>query len=188
MKGQLNMLFAICLVIFSFSCSHSKKDTTKDKRRKTQLELATKYNADVDWDSIPLYSFHYQEMFIEQNKPMIFAGRIYDIEKKDSNYVVKVLDERENASQNFLALVSITPQQFNEVYSRNKSTRGIFVIQVSKVFSSNPSIKEDEEEDGDEEDRHTYTFTHLSDDGDQMLTIFRGKLIDFRLEEIEENK
>ena len=185
MRRKLSSLFILCFIILLSSCGGSKKETAKDKTNQTIHDLAIKYNAVSDWDSTSLYTCHFQEMFIEDNKLMVLKGRIYDIEKKDSSYVVKVLDEREDVSKNYLALITFTPQQFNVIYSGNKSTRGVFVIQVSKVTSSNPSIREDEASNGDD---GTYTYTHLSDEDDQMITIFRGKLIDFRLEEIEENK
>ena len=185
MREKLTSLFTLCFIFLLSSCGDNKKETVKDKTDKTIHDLDIKYDAVTDWDSTSLYTCHYQEMFIEDNKPMIFKGRIYDIEKKDSSYIVKVLDEREDVPKNYLALITFTPQQFNVIYSGNKSTRGVFVIQVSKVSSSNPSIKEDEASNGDD---GTYTYTHLSDDDDQMITIFRGKLIDFRLDEIEENK
>ncbi|MCX6276783.1 MAG: hypothetical protein NT004_01635 [Bacteroidetes bacterium] len=154
------------------------------------IDLAIKYNANTKWDSTGLFTVHYQEMFIDEKQPMLFRGRIYDIVKVDSCYVVQILDEREDADHNFLASVTITPQQFKEIYSGNKSTIGVFIIKVSKVTSSNPSIKADVKtvEAGEDRYGNSYTedvsYTFMSDDEDRIITIFKGKLLDMRLVEI----
>ena len=185
MTTKLKLLFAIGLTTILFSCGDSKKESTEEKYGKEVKELVAKYNADTTWDTTVAYTSYYQKKFIEQNKLMLFRGRIYDMVKVDSNYVVKVMDEREDAVHNFLALITFTPEQLDATLTDDKSSRGVFVIKVTKITSSNPSIKEDEASDGDD---HTYTYTHLSDDEDQMITIVTGKMVDCRFEKLDDNK
>lgn len=182
MITKFNCTFGFCLVLL-WSCGGAKEKDTSNKSDKIAKDFALKYNAATDWDTTASYTSHFQKMFIAENKPMLFQGRIYDIVKEDSNYIVKVLDEREDATHNFLAIITFTPQQLDAVYTGKKSATGVFVIKISKVKTSNPSIKEDEESDGED---NTYTYTHLSDDADQMLTIFKGNLIDCKLDESDE--
>jgi hypothetical protein len=185
MTTKLNWIFGIFIALIVASCGSSDKKETLDKNEMVAKDFAIKYNAVNNWDTTASYTSHFQKMFIEQNKLMVFRGRIYDIVKMDSNYIVKVLDERTDATHNFLAIITFSSQQLDAVYTDEKSATGIFVIKVSKVTSSNPSIKEDEESDGDD---HTYTYNHLSDDRDQMITIFTGTAIACHLEPLEESK
>jgi len=185
MTVKLNWIFGIFITLSIASCGSSKKKETLDKNEVVAKDLATKYNAVNNWDTTDSYTSRFQRIFIGQNKLMIFRGRIYDIVKRDSNYIVKVLDEREDATHNFLAVITFSSQQLDAVSIDNKSATGVFVIKVSKVTSSNPSLKEDEGSNGDDD---TYTYTHLSDDRDKMITIFTGTAIDCHLEPFEESK
>ena len=160
MTTKLNFAFGICLMTLLASCGGSK-EKEPDKIEMIAKNLAVKYNAVTNWDTIACYTSHFQNMFISKNKLMLFKGRIYDIIKVDSNYVVKVLDEREDATHNFLAVITFSSHQLDAVYTNEKSATGVFIIKVSKVTTSNPSIKEDEASHGDD---GTYTYTHLSDD------------------------
>jgi predicted phage tail protein len=184
MTTKLNWVFGICLMLLISSCGSSDKKEKLDKDEMIAKDFAIKYNAVNNWDTIASYTSHFQKLFISQNKLMIFKGRIYDIVKTDSNYIVKVLDERIDATHNFLAIITFTNQQLDAAYTGNKSATGVFVIKVSKVTTSNPSIKEVEDRD---ENDNSYTYTHLSDDADQMLTIFTGTSIDCQLEEFDES-
>ncbi len=178
LKQKLNLYILGSFILCSCGSSKSKGNTAY-KNDKAAQELASKYNANTNWDTILSYTSSYQRIFIEQNKLMLFKGKVYDIVKEDSNYVVKVLDEREDATHNFLALITFTPQQLHAKYTDKTSTRGVFVISISKITSSNPSIKQDETSDND---NNSYTYSHLSDDSDQMITIFKGKMVDCHFE------
>lgn len=178
MTTKLNLALGIYLIVCLTSCGGTK-EKAPDKFELVAKNLAFKYNAVANWDTINCYTSHFQNMFISKNKLMLFVGKIYDIVKVDSNYVVKVLDEREDATHNFLSSITFSPQQFDSVFTMKSSDRGIFVIKVSKVTSSNPSIKEDEGSYGNE---GTYTYTHLSDGKEQMITIFTGTSIECRFE------
>jgi len=182
------LIFVFSITIFLFSCGNSKKGyiiNKIDENGKATKELIDKYNAVSGWDTVAAYTSYYQKEFIEQKKLMFFKGRIYDIIKEDSIYIVKVLDEREDAYQNFLALITFTPQELESKYPSQTSPKGVFIIKVSKITTSNPSIKTDEEGGGEDA---SYTYTHLSDDKDQMITIFKGKIVDCYFEKDIEDK
>ncbi|RXK58105.1 hypothetical protein ESA94_19025 [Lacibacter luteus] len=184
MTSKLHLTFGFFLVILVASCGSSDKKENPDKNEAIAKTLARKYNAVANWDTTASYTSHFQNMFIAQNKPILFKGRVYDIVKTDSNYVVKVLDERTDATHNFLAIITFSTVQLDSLYSGNQATRGVFVFKVTKVKSSDPSIKADMESDED----GSYTYTHLSDDAGTMITIFTGIAIDCQLEEIDESK
>jgi hypothetical protein len=177
----------IFIVVIMLSCGKRKApaDNGAVKSDAVKEALVKKYNAVADWDSSDSYTSYFQKKFIEQKQLMLFQGRIYDIVKDDSVYIVKVMDERKDADHNFLALITFTSEELNEKLTDNKSTEGVFVIGVYNVTSSNPSVKEDEASDGDD---HSYTYTHLSDDADHMLTVFRGKMIDCQFETVVDTK
>jgi hypothetical protein len=180
MTAKLTSIIIICLIIICASCRSSKEKEISDINDIVSKNFGLKYNAVTDWDTTASFTSDFQKMFISENKPMVFIGKIYDIVKTDSGYVVKVLDEREDATHNFLANITCTSQQLEASYKGNKSLNGFFVIKVSKVTSSNPSIKEEERSDGND---NTEYYTYLSDDADRMVTVFTGTLIDWHLEE-----
>jgi hypothetical protein len=96
--------------------------------------------------------------------------------------VVKILDERESSDQNFLALITFSRRQYDRIFDKkNASKSGSFVIHISKITSSNPSIKVDEGNNGED----TYTYSHLSDGKDETISIFYGEIIDFYLDKIK---
>lgn len=162
-----------------FGCSDSDDSNVKDKNVITQL--ASKYHAQTDWDSPTKFSYEYQESF--NKKPILFKGKIYDILKKDSSYVLKVMDERIDSSKNFLALIKVTQSQFDTLIKKRKSNTGAFIINVSEVTSSNPKVVTEEETGGEDESSSTVSFLSESND----ISIFNGKLIDLYLIKDENN-
>ncbi len=184
MIAKFKCSLAVVLLTFLFSCGSS--DSEPDlyvKNEKADKDLALKYSADTTWNIAAHYSFDFQEMFIKTNKLMLFKGKIYDIIFEDSTYFIKVLDERNDVQHYYIAFIKFNSYKVASFFKENKSTRGAFIIKVSKVTCSIPSIKEDEERSGED----TYYYTHLNDDADNMVQIFNGELIDFRLYEIEKN-
>jgi hypothetical protein len=182
--AALPVLVAVSLAFLS--CGRKDLKDTRTEKEDTLAEvLSKKYKVISDWDTSNGYTSHFQRLFIDQNNLMLFKGRVYDIVKLDSGYIVKVLDERKDADHNFLALITFSTNELDEKFTDDKSTSGVFVIKLSKVTASNPSIKEDEVQNGDDD---SYSYTHLSDDPDRMLTIFTGKMIDCRFEALPKEK
>ena len=179
MIPKIKLFSVSILVYFLISCSNNKQKTKKtDENELAVKNLALKYNADIQWDSAKLapWTVNYQILFIETKRPMLFKGHIYDIVKKDSNYIVKVLNTNKDMSHNFLAVITFTENDYRKINYLPFPFAGGFIIEVSKIISSNPSIKVDEEND---EENNSYTYSHLSDENDQMITTFYGKIIDF---------
>jgi hypothetical protein len=173
----------VAIAIFSLAFLHCGRRGSGDSHDRNSdiaaKELAEKYKVIVDWDKSIGFTSYFQRTFIDEDNLLLFRGRIYDIVKQDSVYIVKVMDERKDADRNFIAMVNFTSKELNESRTDDKMMNGGFVIKVFKVRSSNPSIQEDEEED---DDGNSYTYSHLSDDPNRMLTIFIGKMVDCRFE------
>jgi len=179
------MVVVAAIALTFLSCGRQARKDIRDENSDTLVkELSEKYKVISDWDKSNGFTSYFQRKFIDQNNLMLFKGRIYDIVKQDSVYIVKVLDERKDADHNFIALVTFSSKELDGSLTDDKSTNGVFVIKVSKVTSSNPSIKEDEGQNGED----SYTYSHLSDDPDRMLTIFTGKVIDCRFETLTKEK
>ena len=178
---KCSMLFL--LMPLMLACGVKKADESHEDRSEESIErLSKKYNAVSNWDTTRGFTSFYQRKFIEQGKLMLFSGRIYDIVKRDSDYVVKVLDDRKDADHNFLAVITFSSKELDDKLTDDKSTSGVFVIRIMSITTSDPSIKEEEESDGDD---RSVTYSHLSDDADKMITIFRGKMVDCVFEKIE---
>lgn len=163
------------------SCGSKKKDNSKGVKSSSDL-LSEKYHSINSWDSLK-YTYQFQECFVESEIPLVFSGKIYDISKSDSLYYVRVLSEKEDAERYFIAIVSVTKEQLKNL----NSNHGIFVMKVSKVIASNPSIKSGvrdvEVERGPTGISHEEEyFTFLSDEKENMLTTFQGTLIEMKME------
>lgn len=179
MNSRYCFLYLLILLPIIHSCSSGKSKSKTDIKNETALNsLAKKYSAEVDWDTSYVYTATFQEDFIGAKKLMLFKGRIFDIFKVDSIYFMKILDEREDSYQYFLAVCSITKEQYDKVYDEKTTNIGGFILQISKIKTSDPSIKTDEYQ---EEDGGSVTYSHLSDDKDRMITTFYGKVVDFQL-------
>jgi|LakMenEpi03Aug12_release.lakeMendotaPanAssembly.Ray.scaffolds.fasta_scaffold388739_1 hypothetical protein len=177
----------IQIFIFGFAllgCNSSNKDIKK-KSLKDNDFLSSKYGSSVNWDTLS-YTIQYQENFIEKNTPITFKGLIYDIVKVDSSYVLNVLDERENATQNFLASIHITQEQFERIETSRKRLSGVFIIRVIGVKTTNPSIKSDVrvyEIDKKTGEKEAEEYSYLSTEDDYKITVFTGNLIDFKIDD-----
>jgi hypothetical protein len=182
----LHFIFSIYVCISLSSCDgKSKEDENKEKESAKISTLALKYHAEIYWDTTKMQTFEFQEKFIDTKKPILFKGRIYDIIKKDSTCILKVLDEREDSDRYYLAFISTTKQQFNKIKGNYEWRSGAFVIEVSKVHSPEPQVIEDVyQEPNDESDTK---YEHLSEDGNSIISVFEGKLINFYLPQNESN-
>ncbi len=187
-------LLTLLILIFLISCGKSelqikeekdavlkqKEEQLKTTNEKAATILSKKYNAQIGWDTLDLYTYLYQEMFIDQRNPISFEGKLEDIIKLDSSYILKVL----NTNRTYIAQISMNRERFVEFQkifnSKNRGNEGCFVFQVSKIISASPEIKSDYEFDGE----GSYSF--LDYDFDQSLLIFKGDLIDFYVNETDE--
>jgi hypothetical protein len=158
-----------------------KKEQLKTTNEKAIINLSQKYNAVLGWDTLELYTYLYQEMFIDQRKPISFEGELYDITKTDSTYFLKVRNSSWHYNKNYIALISLSRQNFVEFQKILKSNyhtnEGCFVFKVSKIVPASPEIKSDLELNGED------SYSYLDYDFDETLLIFKGELIDFYLNE-----
>ncbi len=185
--SKLAAVIGLSVLLISCESKNEKIQKEFDKiNEKSANEIALKYNAVSDWDLTDKYSFDYEEMFINDKRLMLFKGRICDIAKEDSNYLIKVIDdrEREEGQKKYIGYIMFTKKSTANFFKSYKSRTGAFIIQIIKVTTSIPQIIYD----ADIEDGDAFAYTFLSFDEDKMLTVFKGKLIDYSLDITEENK
>ncbi len=121
------------------------------------------------------------DMYDINKKLMVFSGNIFEIKKEEKNYVVKVYDDDVH-TELFFATFTCTPELFKTIDFRTKSDKGIFEIEVSKIISSNPVNRCEEDIDKIE----IYSYIYLTNDTDKIIQTFIGKLIDMKLEDVNE--
>jgi hypothetical protein len=159
-----------------------KKEQVKNANEKAISDLNHKHNAVYGWDSLVTFTYILQEMFIDEKKPMSFVGEIKNITKSDSNYLLKVHHSQWHYYNDYLALISISIEDFIELEkilkSDNHSNKGCFIIEVTKIISSSPKIISDIEMDGED------SYSSYSFDFDGTLLIIKGDLIDYHIDEI----
>jgi hypothetical protein len=159
MKVKFSQPLSILIIIFLTSCGQSEQQIKEEKdavvKQKSELlkttnekaitDLSKKYNSVSGWDTLELYTYNYQEMFIDEGKPINFEGKLKDIIKSDSIYYLKVHNTGWHYHQNYIAQISVTPQKFLEfqkiLKSANHTNEGCFIFKVTKIVSASPEIK-----------------------------------------------
>jgi len=197
-----NLLIITSLLIAS--CGQEKKQPSKDSwkvryEKQKQLdtlnltkaeEFSKTANAIIGWDITNQFTYSLQELSESTQRPISFIGEIKDIIKKDSSYILKVVNTNSESSKNFVAEISVNTNMFQTIKSKldpNESNEGCFIFQVIKISSHLPILKSEIESNGEDmEDASSY----LTLDFDESLVKLQGKLITFfmydRLKEDDE--
>jgi hypothetical protein len=185
------------IILLLSSCGKSEQETKEDEQKtldqkkeeletlneKAALNLAIKYNAISGWDTLDLYSYEYQEMFIDSNRLISFKGYITDISKLDSNYLMRIYHSGYDFNKKFIAEITVDQNHFDRLESvlksNHKRKNGYFIFKVARIISVNPEIQSDVDYDGDD----AYSYLHFNFHRTHLF--FKGKLLDFFLEESE---
>ena len=183
MKTIAKIVPVFLLVLLIISCGHKRLEINKESKNDILVgELVDKYNLVKEWDtSYNYYSYRIQEKFIENENLMLFQGRLYDIIKCDSSYLLKILGDRHKYKKKFIAKIITTDIQFKEISNKieeNRKNYGAFVIKVSQVIFSDPEMTE--EIIGDYENGFR-SYYYIGFDKWTNLAIIQGKLIDLIL-------
>jgi hypothetical protein len=193
MTNYSKLLIVLTFIIFN-SCKPEKKEPTpksdweiysekKDVLDSLNLSEAEKLielsNASAGWDTIGRYTYSLQETFENVQKPISFIGRIKDIIKKDSLYVLKIVKTNSRYSENYIAEISVGRNMFNLLKSNllaKKSDKGCFIFYVTKVKSSIPILHSEIESSGEfVEDASSY----LTLDFDESIIKLEGNLLTY---------
>jgi hypothetical protein len=172
---------------------NQKKEQLKSANEKEISDLNEKHKAISRWDSLETFTYVLQEKFIDENEPISFQGKLRDIYKSDSTYLLKV--EKNNESRykwNYIATISLSKEKFFKLKkileSSNHSKTGCFIFKVSKVTSPFVKIKShtslDEYSEISASNEYSDSELYLDFDFYDKLLIFQGDLIDFHLNEI----
>ena len=170
----------IILTIFFIACSCNNEksiDEIHAINKTTYNELINKYDA-IIIDSLNQYTYSIQETLIDNNRKLAFTGKISDIYRVDSNYVINAYTTIN--SKNYTAQIRIDKNQLVKMnyllkYNDNKNNEGCFIIKVSSVKSRCPSL-ELENEEGNEDNE---PYIEIGGFGEEKVLIFKGELLDF---------
>lgn len=194
MTSFQKLLFVIT-ILFIASCGQEKKEAPKDKwevryNKQKQLDtlnltvaekLAKSSNANIGWDTTENFTYSLQESIESDQRPISFIGEIKDVIKKDSLYILKVVNTNSQSSKNYIAEISVSATTFQTIKSKldpTESNEGCFIFQVTKVSSHLPILKSEIESNGDNvEDASSY----LTLDFDESLVKLQGKLLTYFL-------
>lgn len=110
----MTKIFKILLLILTItSCGESNKEPEKSKyeiRRENQKKLDTinltkaenlskTSDAIIGWDTTDHFTYSFQELFESDPRPVSFIGEIKDVIKKDSLYILKVMNTNSQSSK-----------------------------------------------------------------------------------------
>lgn len=194
------MIKAFQLIIFISaiaSCGESQKETEKDKyqiRQEKQNDLDTlntneakrvskTFNAVSNWDTTNYYTYSLQELFESDTRPVSFIGEIKDIIKKDSVFILKVVNTNSIISKNFIAEIIVNASLFKTLkqkLSLRERNEGCFIFQVIKITSHLPILKSEVESNGNNGEDAS---SHLTLDFDESLVKIQGRLLGYYLYE-----
>ena len=159
----------------NISFSKAELDSNKEINKSETSILSEKYNAISNWDTGRTYAYQVQEKFEKGDRPISFIGYIGDITKVDSNYILKLYNEKYNGYNNYIAEVSISYiyfQKIKDVFARTKKIKKwCFIFKLKKITSSYPKLSSSVSEDK-ENSYLTYEF-------DETIIHFTGELLDF---------
>ena len=161
-----------------------KKEVNKIDDSKTKSFIQNS-NANSSWDTTFKYSYELQEHFENTNTLMCFTGKIADIIKKDSTYVLKlnlISDSEYEQSWDAIAYVPLTQQVKSEILSKINSkaaSTGAFILKVSKIRPSTVGIKADIDGKGDD------TFAYLDFDYSANMLLINAELVNYQLDELK---
>lgn len=195
MKQIIKSLIPLLTLFVIISCDESKKEPEKNQseiRQEKQDKLDTlnlneanklsiSSHAIIGWDTTKHFTYSLQELFENGTRPISFIGRIKDIVKKDTFYILKVTSSNSPSDKNFIAEISITANILSELKAHldpNEDNEGCFIFQVTKISSSIPILKSEIETSGDNvEDASSY----LTLDFNETLIRFQGELLTYYL-------
>ena len=192
----MKYIIIIPLLITTFalwSCDNEKKKYSTDKwevrRMKQKLldslnsndayTLAKQHNAIIGWDSTDNFTYVLQDVVEYDSRPISFIGHIKDIIRKDSLYVLKVVNTNYLARKNFIAEITVVASQFENIMhkiSADEYNEGCFIFKAQKFSSYTPILASEIEPDGQNVDDAS---SYLTFDFNESLIKLEGTLINF---------
>lgn len=193
-KSKMILFFA-CFTIFS--CKEKKKETSKpawkislekekhlDSLNKDQYKLlSAKYEALIISDTISRYTFQLQDLIKENAKPISIWGRIRDITKKESSYILLITGRID--LKRYSGSIILSNEQFDKLYEQIKSDssskEGCFILTPTNITSSTLLTLASETNSSHAETVDDVSSTIIYD-FQKVLLLINGKLIDFYLD------
>ena len=176
------------LIFVSLSCGKSEEDI-KEEKYKTSVqtvdsindiaahELVTKYHAVSEWDTLKLFTYVYQKIFIEENRLISFEGEIEDVSTIGTTYVLKVQHGENRYNRYFEAEISVSKEMFQRMEKKlshhDIGNIGWFIFKVQKIVSLSPELTSEYESEGED------SYSYLTYDFNKRLIIFKGDMVDF---------
>jgi hypothetical protein len=155
-------------------------------------------NGDTAWATHNLYTYQYQDRYINKSRLICFMGKVIDVYMEDSTYFIKVLYKKTNGTQDFIELKNKGNYYFNDlsgdyglfiskiridrqtalqiidkINTKRWKDIGYFIFKVTRIKSMNPFTNMDE--DGE---------THQVSDNfntDFSNFIFEGDIVNYYL-------
>jgi hypothetical protein len=175
--------------LMAFACGERKSQKTKseiqNEKRKTldslneaeAKKLAMSFDANIDWDTTYCFTYSIQELFEANTRPVSFTGEINDVFKKDSLYILKIVNSNWKASKQFIAEISIDKRAFQQLKSKlnpEEDNQGCFIFRVTKITSHSPVLKSEIDPNGESVDDAS---SYLTLDFYESIVKLEGNLV-----------
>jgi len=189
-KKNLIIFFAIVVIVIGgYTIYHHYQDQnaknqkesvspekqTEIKREHIIRQLATKYNAIIDWDKNIDYTIQLQKLLIDERKPIAFIGNPIDVFKKDGKYYIRFGKTSDDLSKNFYFMLECSPNTVSVILDKSPKTdefsfsdidlweEGSFVViaKIDKIIRPSLQITGSPDEEGSVDFEYSPTDTFL---------------------------
>ncbi len=168
-----------------------------DSLNKTDvINLSKKHDAILGWDTSLIYTYQLQNLLSTNKKPLTFIGKIKDIIKKDSNYIIFAtsswtpfmvslyyIHTNSFSNKDYLAEFTVPSSKFEEMSSllspEKEAKEVCFIFNCDKVISSS-KIALDIQNSGSEAEKNNFS-SEQALSLDKTLVILKGEILDFYL-------
>lgn len=189
----LKKTFLAALALYIFACKQEIKEKTNEnweidydnRKRVDSLNLLNSEkiikisNANTSWDTLETFTYELQELFESDKRPISFTGIIKDIIKKDSSYILKVINTTFKTTNYHVAEINVSANIFKEIQSKldpNQINKGCFIFNVTKTTSHIPLLKSEIEKNNDNAEDAS---SDLTFDFSESLIKLEGRLINY---------
>ena len=202
MKKFSKSLIPIFLFFAFVSCNDSKIESKKGEfeislEKQDKLDtlnlieaqrLSRTSNSIIGWDTTENFTYSLEKKFEAEPKLLSFIGEIKDVIKKDSLYILKVINEESESSKYFIAEISVTADMFQKMESKldpKETNKGCFIFTPTSIRSSS-LLRLDSEVLPDEnaktaDEANANASSDLSYDFGHVIVFLKGNLKDFYL-------
>jgi hypothetical protein len=155
-----------------------RKDSVNKANKLNIKNLLSKNIALAEWDTLNLFTYELEDLFLYRTNSIAFDGILIDIIVKDSTFCLIAIKKNSRYLEKYIAEIIVPDELFFKLKNQEKlfkdRTSGYFIIKPHKIINGSPIINPYKERDNEN------TYLYIED----YIEIFeptkiQGTLIDY---------